>query len=204
MANEAIPHLRPDDGEDLLPAQEAELRSLRLAPELPDALEDRVVRALARDGRIRRRVSWLRAVAYAAAAVLLSASGWMVGRTFPGPPAHTVGSRFLILLQAGGLNADQNPPHGSAEEALRVDEYIAWVHGLRSQGHLVQGERLADLGRELGPDGSHDAQWTLTAGAVQGFFVVSAPDLTRAVELARGCPHLRHGGRIEVRPIDTP
>ena len=205
MANEAIPHWKSDDGEDLLPAQEAELRSLRLAPEPPDALEDRVVRALARDGRIRRRVSWLRTVAWAAAAVLLSAGGWMVGRTFPGPPAHTAGSRFLILLEAGGLNPDQNPPHGSAEEALRVHEYVAWMRGLRSEGHLVQGERLADLGRELvGPDGSHDAQWTLSAGAVQGFFVVSAPDLARAVELARGCPHLRHGGRIEVRPIDTP
>jgi hypothetical protein len=205
MTSEATGDFEPDDQtEALLPGEEEELRSMRSAPELPGALEDRVVRTLVQSGRIRRHVPWLRIAACFAAVVLLFAGGWMVGRSYQGPQARNSGNRFLILLQAGGMSAADEPPHGSAEEENRVREYVAWMRGLRADGHLLQGERLADSGRELNSDGENDAQWSLADGTVVGFFVVSAPDLAQAVELARGCPHLRHGGRIEVRPIDTP
>jgi hypothetical protein len=39
---------------------------------------------------------------------------------------------------------------------------------------------------------------------VQGFFVVSAASLEEAAAVARSSPHVRDGGRIVVRPIDTP
>jgi hypothetical protein len=205
MTSEAASDFGPDDQtEALLPREEEELRSMRLTPELPGALEGRVVGALVQSGRIRRHVPWLRVAACLAAAVIMFAGGWMVGRSYHGPQARNSGNRFLILLQAGGVSTADEPPHGSAEEENRVSEYVAWMRGLRADGHLLQGERLADSGGELNSSGESDTQWSLADGAVVGFFVVSAPDLAQAVELARGCPHLRHGGRIEVRPIDTP
>jgi hypothetical protein len=36
---------------------------------------------------------------------------------------------------------------------------------------------------------------------IRGFFVISASDFQDALSVARSCPHLRHGGRILVRPI---
>ena len=39
------------------------------------------------------------------------------------------------------------------------------------------------------------------AESVRGYFVIAARDEREALEIARGCPHLRHGGWIVVRPI---
>jgi hypothetical protein len=36
---------------------------------------------------------------------------------------------------------------------------------------------------------------------VRGFFIISAGSFEDALAVARGCPHLRHGGAILVRPI---
>jgi hypothetical protein len=35
----------------------------------------------------------------------------------------------------------------------------------------------------------------------RGFFVVSAPDLNAAHQIASTCPHLRYGGRIVIQRI---
>ncbi len=42
------------------------------------------------------------------------------------------------------------------------------------------------------------------AGALGGYFVVSARDYDAAlaIAIARSCPHLKHGGTIEVRAIE--
>jgi hypothetical protein len=40
-------------------------------------------------------------------------------------------------------------------------------------------------------------------GAVGGYFVVEANDLDTAVELAGRIPAARHGGAVEVRPVET-
>lgn len=36
-----------------------------------------------------------------------------------------------------------------------------------------------------------------------GFFVIDALDYNEAVEIARTCPHLAEGQRIEVREVDV-
>jgi hypothetical protein len=37
---------------------------------------------------------------------------------------------------------------------------------------------------------------------VAGLFVVSATSDEEALRIARTCPHLSHGGEIELRPIE--
>jgi hypothetical protein len=39
-------------------------------------------------------------------------------------------------------------------------------------------------------------------GVLAGYFIVTARDAGEAIEIARSCPHLKHGGAIAVRPID--
>ena len=39
---------------------------------------------------------------------------------------------------------------------------------------------------------------------LQGFFIVSGADLDDAANVARSSPHVQAGGRVIVRPIDTP
>jgi hypothetical protein len=37
---------------------------------------------------------------------------------------------------------------------------------------------------------------------MQGFFLVQARTLDEAEQIARTCPHLRHGGTIALREVD--
>ena len=55
-------------------------------------------------------------------------------------------------------------------------------------------------------DGSavtEDGPYVDTKGAVAGYFVVEADDIDGAIDVAARVPAARHGGAIEVRPIET-
>jgi hypothetical protein len=88
-----------------------------------------------------------------------------------------------------------------------VREYMAWRESLERDGHFAGGEKLADEGgRTLS---MRDGQVRVTDGpyaeakeVMGGYFIVSAASYDEAVEIARTCPHLKYGGRIELRLVD--
>jgi hypothetical protein len=168
-----------------------------LAPELqpPADLEERVVAALRAEGALRpvsRR--WTTRNLLAAAAVFVA--GFAVGAYLSpdaSPPEDTR-ARFLLLLYEG----ERRPPR-SEEDAL-AREYGAWAAGLRRSGRTVTGDRLASEPRV----GVNGADADSLAGALQGFFIVGADSLEEATLLAEESPHVRHGGRVVLRVIDTP
>jgi hypothetical protein len=172
----------------------AELAALPREEAPPPELEGRVVAALAERGLLRRRRGggaggW---ASLAAASLLAFAVGWLArgGPSSGGPPAAaTAGPEFLLLL-AGGVD---QPPEA---EAARVAEYRAWAGDLRRRGLLVSAERLAPRAVELGGGAAGTG-----IEDVSGFFLLRARDLDEAVALAGTCPHLRHGGRVTVRPV---
>ncbi|HEY7111532.1 MAG TPA: YciI family protein [Thermoanaerobaculia bacterium] len=182
---------------------EAEARALEELPRelAPRAeLEERVVAALGRQGLVasgrRRHARGWRALAALAAGILLVASGVWIGRALPSRPAHRVGEsgppQFVLFLLRG---AESDRPE---EESARVAEYRAWARGLAASGRSVSGEKLDDRTESLGaPAGAAAAP----EEEIRGYFVISAASLDDAVAVARGCPHLKHGGRIVVRPI---
>jgi hypothetical protein len=158
----------------------------------PPDLEERSVARLRREGLLRPatgRAPWW---ASAAAAVLLFAAGawsgvmWANARTADVPRSP----RFLLLL------------HGAAsspgEEARTAQAYGAWAARLRNQGRAITGERLGPQAVVVPPAPAPDA------GALQGYFVVSAADLADAIAVAEASPHVARGGQVIVRPIDTP
>ncbi|MFP6685193.1 MAG: NAD-dependent epimerase/dehydratase family protein [Polyangiaceae bacterium] len=65
-----------------------------------------------------------------------------------------------------------------------------------------RGEKLTEDGRLL--SGAATALLEPGSGGedgIQGYFLIRAPGYRQAVALASGCPHLKYGGRIEVRRI---
>jgi hypothetical protein len=156
----------------------------------PPHLEDRIVERLRAHGLLRTGRPWSGS-ALAAAATLVF--GFTLGAWWPAPRTEVArGPRFLLLLYPG-------------REAQVVDRdasaraHAAWVAALRERGREIRGERLApDAGLTIGSGGAAVSE------ALQGFFVVGAPSLPDAVEIARGSPHVREGGRVVVRAIDTP
>ena len=186
-----------ESDEELSAVERAALRELRRDVAPPEALERRVLEALktgaALPGAVRpASFRTARFVAFATAAAVLFGLGLWAGsristRTAPAAKAQT---RYLLLLEGPG-----DPP--PEEEARRVEEYKRWTRSVAASGHPITGEKLRPEVFRLGPDTSPGGDESLL-----GFFVIAAGNDREALEVARGCPHLRHGGRIVVRAID--
>ena len=88
-----------------------------------------------------------------------------------------------------------------------IEEYTAWSRKLAGDGKLVGGQKLKDEGgRHLsGYNGDFrvsDGPFAEAKEVIGGFFSISAADYDDAVEISKDCPHLKYGGRIELREIE--
>jgi hypothetical protein len=181
-----------------------ELRALPRDTSAPAALEERTVAALRREGLLvgphssLLRSRWPLAIAASVAFFALGAYWGRQTATTPAPPSDHR-PRYLLLLRQGQLR-----PAVGVEEEGRVREYGDWAARLRAAGVAARGARLTDDGMTLAaaPVSPSPVRVAGSPDAILGYFVISARDLEEGLRLARGCPHLRHGGVIEVRPID--
>jgi hypothetical protein len=182
--------MSPNDEDPGIPPPQLDALPREIEP--PADLERRVVAALRRGGHLAPRARAPRAWMATAAAAAIFAAGVLVGRTAPDPaPEPPAGlAQFLLLLY-------EPTPLAVADDRDLVAEYGAWARGLARQGRLASAEKLAEASVRL-------PERAATAAEVEptGFFVVRAASLDEALEIARGCPHLAHGGEIRVRPVD--
>lgn len=113
-------------------------------------------------------------------------------------------SRFILLLHESPTAFDGV----SAEEIQRViQEYGAWRQKLADEGRLAGGEKLEDgTGRQLVADDGRiqvtDGPFAEATEVIGGYFMIEAEDFDEAATISRECPHLRYGGRIELRRIE--
>ncbi len=170
----------------------------------PAHLERRVVAALRREellagsGRARRGSRWFWLPAAAAAVLLLAAGWWLGGRQGLGPGVES--ATHVLLLRED--DAYSTAPAG--HEMERVAEYVAWAREKRGAGQVVAGMKLGEESAMLidprRPDGRIPG--LSRPDRVAGLFLIRSRDMEEARSLAESCPHLRHGGIIEIRPIE--
>jgi len=193
--------------EDWTPEERDRLRSLARERMPPAALEDRVVLALQESGWLgARRLGarrWLRAGAAQAAAQACFLLGWAAApRSSTRGGVPTGGDRYVLFLYEGKQFV-QGP---STHQQERIREYGAWARRGGELGTVLGGEKLKDGGRLLLPDGEAvDLPFFGASDSeiLAGYFVIQTQSYQRAVALARTCPHLRYGGRIAIRQIET-
>jgi hypothetical protein len=89
-----------------------------------------------------------------------------------------------------------------ADRGERVAEYKAWARSVAGAGRLIGGEKLQDRGVLLSGAEAEERLVESPDGVLSGYFLIQAGSLAEALQVARGCPHLRHGGRVALRPID--
>ena len=96
----------------------------------------------------------------------------------------------------------------SAEEMQAViAEYIAWRQKVEDAGKFVNSEKLKDEGglHLVHNDGKlrvTDGPYAEAAEVIGGYFTISADSYDDAVATASDCPHLKYGGRIELREVE--
>lgn len=114
-------------------------------------------------------------------------------------------SQFILLLH----ESPQDFAGVSPEQIQAViGEYSAWREQLQAQSRLTGANKLTDDGgRWLTADNGAtrviDGPYSEAKEVVGGYFIIEAVDYDEAVEICGDCPHLRYGGRIELREIDA-
>ena len=114
-------------------------------------------------------------------------------------------AKFLLLLRDNPAGFNSLSP---AEMQRIIGEYRAWATGLRERNQLHNSDKLMDdAGKIVQHNGTSvtlkDGPYSETKEIIGGYFLVEAADYAAAVEIARGCPHVRPGstGTIEIRQI---
>jgi hypothetical protein len=111
----------------------------------------------------------------------------------------------MLLLHEQPMDFSQFSPE---QIQAVIAEYTAWRKKIEQAGKYVGGEKLKDEGgRHLsGANGQirvTDGPYAEAKEVIGGFFTISASSYDDAVEISKGCPHLKYGGRIELREIDA-
>ena len=113
-------------------------------------------------------------------------------------------AQFMLLLHEAPTDFSSMSP---AEIQAVIGEYSAWRDQIQERGVLVGSNKLADEpGRHMtqGDNGLRvvDGPWSETKELLGGYFIIEANDYDAAVDISKGCPHLKFGGRIELRQVD--
>ena len=107
---------------------------------------------------------------------------------------------FMMLF-----HSEPNPDFNPTPEQIQaeVKEWQNWMGGIGAQGKLKNpGEALGYDGKTMHADGSiTDGPYAELKEIVGGFVVVTAESAAEAIQLAKGCPALTNGGKVEVRDI---
>jgi hypothetical protein len=134
----------------------------------------------------------------------LSISGDLVRPIYTEGVKEHIMAQFMLLLHE---NPSAFAGLGAEEMRTVIGKYVAWGEKLRSDGKFVSSHKLKEEGGRhmiAGERGTlvTDGPFAEAKEVLGGYFIVEASSYDEAVEIARGCPHLDYGGRIEVRQID--
>ena len=165
----------------------------------PAHLKDRVIATLSQRGLLRRTPVIGRWFGLLAAAIVLFAAGLVLGRRSPIAETAATGPQFALLLY------EDSAYHRDMSQRAAMAEYAAWARSVRGGGHVISGTPLDSLSWVLHASGADVEALPrgigADAGRMSGFFIIEASSEAEALAIARTCPHLRHGGRIAVRPV---
>lgn len=111
--------------------------------------------------------------------------------------------RYMLFLHE---DVGQFASRSRDEMMAVIKEYSAWSARLGAEGKIAGGEKLTDdVGKVLrtkkGKPVLSDGPYSEAKEYIGGFFIVTAPDYAAAAAIAETCPHLKFGGRIEIREV---
>lgn len=113
-------------------------------------------------------------------------------------------ANFILLLHEKPADLSGLSPD---EIQSVIAEYVAWSQSLAADGKLAGGQKLRDEGgKSLSGSGENfrvtDGPYAEAKEVIGGFFSINASDYDEAVRISKGCPHLKYGGRIELREVE--
>ena len=113
---------------------------------------------------------------------------------------ETKTSEYLLLFRGTEWYKGLSPE----EMQAAMNHMKAWFERLTNQGKLKAAQPLECEGKIVsGKKGRivADGPFAESKEAIGGYFLLQVNSLDEAVAIAKDCPALEYGGKVEVRPI---
>lgn len=92
----------------------------------------------------------------------------------------------------------------SPEQMQQVfDQWMNWFNGLKDDGRAIAGNPLEKEGRIVSGKNRvvSDGPFAEAKETIGGYFLLNVKTMDEAVAIAKDCPGLPYGIRVEVRPV---
>jgi hypothetical protein len=114
--------------------------------------------------------------------------------------AQTTKSEYMLIFRGNDWHKGLSP-----EEMQKVaGQWMAWFNRLTEQGKAIAGNPLESEGKIVsGKNGRvvADGPFAESKEAIGGYFLLRVNTLDEAVAIAKECPGLPYGAKVEVRPV---
>ncbi len=108
-------------------------------------------------------------------------------------------AQYAVLIYA---NDSAHAPEATAADTESCDQH---ADELAAKDSMLMAYALTprDMATSLRAGSTTDGPFLGTQEVVAGFYVIEAPDLDAALDIAGTNPVLRQGGGVEVRPVHS-
>jgi hypothetical protein len=93
----------------------------------------------------------------------------------------------------------------SPEQMQQVaTQWMGWFKRLSDQGKVIAGNPLEPAGKIVSGKGGRvvaDGPFAESKEAIGGYFLLDVSTMDEAVAIAKECPGLPYGAKVEVRPV---
>ncbi len=109
-------------------------------------------------------------------------------------------AQFILLLR--GVNEQLNN-YSPGELQKLLEKYDAWIESVQDEDKLRGAQKLKDVRHQVTLKNGEivDGPFTETKETIGGYFIIETSELQEALEIARKCPILSHGGSVEIQEI---
>lgn len=108
--------------------------------------------------------------------------------------------KFILLLHEDAERLESLSPKDMEQ---MVQDHFAYAKSLQEKGCMLSGDGLDPAGKQISTDEMviKDGPYVESKFMLGGYYLINAPDMDAALELARSCPCHHWGGTTEVRAI---
>ena len=162
----------------------------------PPNLEESVVKRLKAENLIRSKSSFLytygKWAAAAAALVAVFYAGNFNGKQSCIADQINPNNGYLLLL-----HEDENFTVGDAQGMYQ--EYAAWMQNTFEKGVGITGQELKYESARVTDQGISEHRGEQKEFKTTGYFIIEANSREEALEVAKGSPHIKYGGIVELK-----
>jgi hypothetical protein len=109
-------------------------------------------------------------------------------------------AKFLFVYR-GGTDTEAKMTPDEMQQVMQ--KWGAWIGEAMAKGWMLNpGDALTPEGRVVNSKKVvTDGPFVESKEIVGGYSIVTADSIDAAAELAKGCPALLYGGKVEIRPL---